>query len=536
MSYTALYRKFRPRRFAEVKGQDAIVTTLRNQIRTGRTGHAYLFCGTRGTGKTSVAKIFAQALNCQSPEDGEPCGECASCRAVLTGASMDVVEMDAASNNKVDDARQLIDPPSGSRYRVFIIDEVHMLTTNAFNALLKTLEEPPAHAVFILATTEAHKIPVTVLSRCQRYDFHRLTVETIVERMKEALAGSDEQARIEERALRYIARLADGAMRDAWSLLDQCLAFHYGSELTYDQTLEVLGAVDTAVFGRLFSCLAEGDVIASIGVLEEVLLQGKDLSQFVVDFIWYLRNLMLIQASGEDSGAAVDVSSENFQRMEQESRLLDPDALLRLIRSFSQLSADIRYAPQKRVLVEMTIIRVCRPEMEPDRETQAYGERLRRLERRVEKLSADAASLPSPSSAAEAPAAPPAAGESGRREGEKTLARAVPEDLRRIVADWKGIRADLPQPEQTCLRGAKLSLGDQGQLLIVFEEGMKYDLFHESPDRLSRLEKALSARVGKEVKVEVRCAKNGREFEDGYPDLEKIIHMEIEYGDGQAGT
>ena len=225
MSYTALYRKFRPERFEDVKGQDHIVTTLRNQIEADRIGHAYLFCGTRGTGKTTIAKIFAKAVNCEHPVDGSPCGECRSCRAIAAAASMNVIEIDAASNNGVDNIREIVDEvsysPAEGRFKVYIIDEVHMLSIGAFNALLKTLEEPPSYVIFILATTEVHKIPVTILSRCQRYDFKRITIDTITGRLRELMV--QEQQQVEEKALRYVAKAADGSMRDALSLLDQCI-------------------------------------------------------------------------------------------------------------------------------------------------------------------------------------------------------------------------------------------------------------------------------------------------------------------------
>ena len=227
MSYTALYRKFRPTVFEDVKGQEHIVTTLKNQIRSGRTSHAYLFCGTRGTGKTTIAKIFAKAVNCEHPVDGSPCGECAICRSIAAGTSMNVIEIDAASNNGVDSIRQIVEEvnysPAEGKYKVYIIDEVHMLSIGAFNALLKTLEEPPAYVIFILATTEVHKIPITILSRCQRYDFRRISIDTIADRLKELT--QKEQVQIEEKAVRYIAKVADGSMRDALSLLDQCIAF-----------------------------------------------------------------------------------------------------------------------------------------------------------------------------------------------------------------------------------------------------------------------------------------------------------------------
>ena len=299
MSYTALYRKWRPASFGDVKGQDAIVQTLKNQITSQRAGHAYLFCGTRGTGKTSIAKIFARAVNCEHPKDGSPCNECASCKAIASGSSMNVVEIDAASNNGVENIRDIREqvqyPPTEGRYRVYIIDEVHMLSIGAFNALLKTLEEPPSYVIFILATTEVHKIPITILSRCQRYDFKRISLETIADRLQELTTA--EQIEVEERALRYIAKAADGSMRDALSLLDQCVAFHFGKALTYENVLEVLGAVDTSVFTQMFRAVEEGRTRDCILILEEMVVQGRELGQFVADFIWYLRNLLLLKSA-----------------------------------------------------------------------------------------------------------------------------------------------------------------------------------------------------------------------------------------------
>lgn len=251
MAYTALYRKWRPATFADVKGQDPIVTTLKNQILTGRIGHAYLFCGTRGTGKTTIAKIFARAVNCEHRWMALPVGTVQSPQH-CAGTSMSVVEIDAASNNGVDNIREIRDEvqysPTEGKYRVYIIDEVHMLSPGAFNALLKTLEEPPAYVIFILATTEPHKIPVTVLSRCQRYDFRRITADIIADRLREL--ADYEKVDIEEKAIHYIAKKADGAMRDALSLMDQCIAFHIGETLTYDKVLTVLGAVDNEVFSQ----------------------------------------------------------------------------------------------------------------------------------------------------------------------------------------------------------------------------------------------------------------------------------------------
>ena len=315
MSYMALYRKFRPDEFEDVKGQDAIVATLKNQIKSDRVGHAYLFCGTRGTGKTSVAKIFAKAVNCEHPQEGSPCGKCETCRTIAAGNSMNVIEIDAASNNGVDNIREIREEvsyrPTEGRYKVYIIDEVHMLSIGAFNALLKTLEEPPEYVIFILATTEAHKIPVTILSRCQRYDFKRISIETISARLMELI--EKEKWEVEEKAVRYIARVADGSMRDALSLLDQCAAFYIGEALTYDHVLEVLGAVDTEVFSRLLRELLEFDARAVIETVDELVSEGRELSQLASDFTWYLRNLLLVKCS-DNMEDVLDVSTENLAR------------------------------------------------------------------------------------------------------------------------------------------------------------------------------------------------------------------------------
>ena len=324
MSYTALYRKFRPNEFGEVKGQEHIVTTLKNQINAYIIGHAYLFCGTRGTGKTTIAKIFAKAVNCEHPIDGNPCNECETCKSINSGTSMNVVEIDAASNNGVDNIREIRDEvqysPTKGRFKVYIIDEVHMLSIGAFNALLKTLEEPPSYVIFILATTEAHKIPVTILSRCQRYDFKRITVDTIEERLKELVERENVQA--EEKALRYIAKMADGALRDGLSLLDQCISFYLGEELTYEKVLEVLGAVDTEVFSKMLRYVMAGDTMSCINTLEEMIVLGRDLAQFVTDFTWYLRNLMLVK-SANNMDEMMEMSAERVEALKEEAEQLE---------------------------------------------------------------------------------------------------------------------------------------------------------------------------------------------------------------------
>lgn len=335
MSYTALYRKFRPVEFEDVKGQEHIITTLKNQIEANRIGHAYLFCGTRGTGKTTVAKIFAKAVNCEHPVNGSPCGECAMCRSIAAGTSMNVIEIDAASNNGVDNIREIREEvayrPTEGKYKVYIIDEVHMLSIGAFNALLKTLEEPPEYVIFILATTEVHKIPITILSRCQHYDFKRISIETITDRMRDLM--QEEQVEVEEKALRYVAKAADGSMRDALSLLDQCIAFYLGQKLTYDNVLEVLGAVDTDVFSRLLRSVIRRDVPKVLDIVDDLVMQGRELTQLATDFTWYLRNLLLVKTS-DNIEDVLDVSTENMQQLQEEAGMVEADMLLRYIRIF----------------------------------------------------------------------------------------------------------------------------------------------------------------------------------------------------------
>ena len=447
MSYTALYRKFRPSEFSDVKGQDHIVTTLKNQIRADRIGHAYLFCGTRGTGKTTIAKIFARAVNCEHPVDGDPCGECASCRAIASGSSMNVAEIDAASNNGVDNIREIREEvaysPAEGKYKVYIIDEVHMLSIGAFNALLKTLEEPPSYVIFILATTEAHKIPITILSRCQRYDFRRITTETIAARLQELM--EEEQVEVEERALTYVAKAGDGSMRDALSLLDQCIAFYLGQKLTYDHVLEVLGAVDVEVFGDFFRRICRQDVTGIIRGLEEIILQGRELSQFVTDFIWYLRNLLMLK-SDQGMEEMLDVSSEHLLQMKEEMELADLDTLMRYIRVFSELSGQLRYATQKRVLVEIALIKLCKPAME--RSYDSILQRLAQLEQRME----EGIVVTAPESSGQPV---PAAGNSGQKQ-EKITPSALPEDIQLFISRFQDLRKKTCSWSRFVLKGAQL--------------------------------------------------------------------------------
>lgn len=318
-----------------------------------------------GYRKDDSCKDFAKAVNCEHPVDGSPCGQCPACQGIAAGTSMNVIEIDAASNNGVDNIRQIREEvsyrPTEGKYKVYIIDEVHMLSAGAFNALLKTLEEPPAYVIFILATTEAHKIPITILSRCQRYDFHRISIDTITDRLAELMRT--EQVDVEERALRYVAKAGDGSMRDALSLLDQCIAFHLGEKLTYENVLEVLGAVDTEVFSALLRQVLAKDVTGAIRTVDHLVDQGRELGQMVNDFTWYMRNLLLIQ-SADDMEEVLDMSADHLAALKEEAQMVEPETLIRYIRIFSELSSQIRYAAQKRILLEIAIIKLCRPQME----------------------------------------------------------------------------------------------------------------------------------------------------------------------------
>ena len=383
MSYVALYRKFRPQTFSQVKGQDHVVLTLTNQIKNNRAGHAYLFTGTRGTGKTSVAKIFAKAVNCLHPVDGEPCNECEHCKAIMAGNFMDVVEIDAASNTGVDDIRRVIEEiqytPAKGRYKVYIIDEAHMLSGSAANAFLKTLEEPPEYVIFILATTEPHKLPVTILSRCQRYDFKRISVDTIAQNLSALL--DSEGVESEEKAVKYIARAADGSMRDAISLLDKCIAFNLGEKLTYANVLSTLGTVDVETFSRLFRAISKGDVALALTTIEETIDAGKDISQFVSDFTVYIRNLLLVNVSGGLNMQIMGVGDENRALLEEDASLSEAQVLLRYIRILSELLNNIRYSAGKQILLEVAVIQMAKPQMETD--IDSLTDRIRQLEEKI---------------------------------------------------------------------------------------------------------------------------------------------------------
>ena len=534
MSYTALYRKWRPADFDDVKGQDAIVTTLRNQIKADRIGHAYLFCGTRGTGKTTVAKIFAKAVNCEHPVDGRPCGECAMCKSIAAGSSMNVIEIDAASNNGVEDIRKIREEvqysPTEGRYKVYIIDEVHMLSIGAFNALLKTLEEPPSYVIFILATTETHKIPITILSRCQRYDFKRISIETITARLEELMKA--ENINVEDKALRYIAKAADGSLRDALSLLDQCLAFYLGQDLKYDNVLEVLGAVDTEVFSRLLRMVLAADTTGCIRLLEDLIMQGRDLGQFVVDFVWYLRNLLLIKTS-KDAQDVIDMSSDNLALLKEESSLIDDDTLMRYIRIFSELSNDVKYSTQKRIMIEIALIKLTHPAMEQSRDISDIISRITQLEQRLDNGNFTVNPGNAPNAAANTATAAGQSAQAGSTpDNDKPLPKALPEDLKQVAAQWNNIVTDI---DDGCLaqmlRASNVKVGDNNTGIEIMTSSPSTYSYISRPDQLAQIRAAIAARTGKEVEIRASRLKEDQDFRNMFTDIRDLVKMDIEIDD-----
>lgn len=367
MAYIALYRKWRPQMFKDLVGQEHISRTLANAITSGHIGHAYLFAGPRGTGKTSTAKILAKALNCEHGPTPEPCGQCEQCRKIADGSSMDVFEIDAASNRGIDEIRDLRETvkfaPVDGRYKVYIIDEVHMLTTEAFNALLKTLEEPPAHVVFILATTEAHKVPPTIQSRCQRYDFKRITVEEIESRLRYITAEMKMEA--EDEALAMIAIQADGGMRDALSILDQCAALAEGT-ITAERVRQILGLVGHDWIYKMTKALAARNVQEALQILAELLRDGKDLKQVLSELSLHLRSLMIFQAAG--TVEAMDLYAEPQDVLQDQAKLFAPEVLPRMIARLHEAMTEMKWSPQPRITVEVALMELCRPELTASRE------------------------------------------------------------------------------------------------------------------------------------------------------------------------
>ncbi|MDO4765362.1 MAG: DNA polymerase III subunit gamma/tau [Eubacteriales bacterium] len=525
MAYTALYRKLRPQNFEEVVGQDAIVKTLKNQVQSGRLSHAYLFTGTRGTGKTSTAKIFARAVNCLEPKEGNPCNQCENCRRELEGNDLNIMEIDAASNNGVDNIRELREDvryqPANAKFKIYIVDEVHMLSTGAFNALLKTLEEPPAHVIFILATTDPHKIPDTILSRCQRYDFRRISSPAIQEVMTGYLNGQGIE--YEDKALRLIAKLADGALRDAHSILDRCMAFYLGEKLTLEKVLQLLGAVDSTVYEEITAALIKRDIATLLEKTDEMIMQGRDLQQMLLGQIAFLRDLMIVKTMPEPE-RIVDLSAETLLALQAISSLCDESFLMYAIKELSKLEAEMKYESNKRVLLELTWIKLCHPEL--DKGTENILQRLDNLEKKMAETPVRVVEKGGVKAVQEKPQPklPP------------VDVMAFPEDIKLVIKEWKTQKFDINGLIDVVLLGATPFYTEKEEALTIVTENEAGADYLQMGDYLKRLEDFLAEKYQKNFRVQVisaaqyqeRHKRSFGEIKDAVEFLRKNINFDIE--------
>ena len=503
MAYQALYRQWRPKDFSHMVGQETIVATLRNQIRTGRIAHAYLFCGSRGTGKTSTAKILARAINCLHPRDGDPCGECENCRRMEAEESLDVIEIDAASNNGVDEIRNLRDtvkyPPQFGQYKVYIIDEVHMLSVSAFNALLKTLEEPPEHVVFILATTEPQKLPATVLSRCQRFDFGRISAAKIQARLREAAEGAGGKAT--DGALNAIARAAEGGMRDALSILDMCLG--YGKDINEELVRTVLGTSDRAFLFRFSQALREEDPAQVILLIDEVMRDGKDPLVFSRDVSGHLRTLLMAKCCGAESGTILEMTEEDTAEYLRESEEYPASRLMDMLELFMRLEADLRYASSPRIALESVALKCCLRTAATD--TLAISDRMAELENRISQLR-EALERGIPERAERKPA--PAAAGGAQEKTKKTAANPKTAPKKQALTpvgrgaedSWKAAVTQLQKTEPSIhgMLNFGVFLGLEGGV-FQWQANPGFEIIASSlnsPDRKARIVAALTEAAG----------------------------------------
>ncbi|MFP4697653.1 MAG: DNA polymerase III subunit gamma/tau [Eubacteriales bacterium] len=519
MAYTALYRKWRPKGFQDVIGQDHIVKTLTNQIKADRIGHAYLFCGTRGTGKTSTAKIYAKAVNCMQPIQGSPCNQCEICEGINSQKSMNLIEIDAASNNGVDNIRDIRDEvrytPTEGKYKVYIIDEVHMLSIGAFNALLKTLEEPPKHVIFILATTEPHKIPITILSRCQRYDFKRIPLKIIAGRLTKYM--EKESIEVDEKAISYISKVADGSMRDALSILDQCISFFLGEKLTLNKVLDILGTVDINVFIKLIEGIKKQSVEECLEIVDKLLvMEGRDLGQFVNDFTWFLRNVLIVKTV-DNAEYILDIAEESILLLKKHSKEISIENVINYIRIFSDLGTQLKYASQKRVLLEVALIKLCEPSM--DDHIDGIISRVESIEKKLEK-----GVIASPQQNISK--------QTQKKTTNKIIKKrpkALTEDMKKLLTKWTNIINEMPVHMKPYLKKTKVEIEGSTLTVICEDELTKYYL--EMPERkkllLANIEESLNKEIELQIKEEVIFEYN--KDNNIYDELQKKVNFDITY-------
>ncbi len=495
-SYQALYRAWRPETFQDVCGQEAVTKTLRRQIVSGHVAHAYLFCGSRGTGKTTTAKVLSRAINCQNTLDGEPCGVCEACVELKNENNMDVLEIDAASNNGVDEVRALRDriayPPTIGKYKVYIIDEVHMLSTSAFNALLKTLEEPPAHAVFILATTEPQKLPATVLSRCQRYDFRRIPQDVIVDRMKVVLNGIERTA--EEEALSEIARSAEGGMRDALSLLDMCLSYCQDT-VTAPLVREVLGTTGREFMFEFLGAILENDSPLAVRLIDRAMRDGRDPQVFAREAAQHLRTLLMARLIPGDLSALAEITPEDAERFKAQSERFEQTRLMRAMDLFIRAEGDMKWVSNPRSVLEMCAVRACFP-AEGD-SMEALTERIETLEMKLKNgvVVKEAAPSENAPQAPKATAASPKPAEAPKPKGPKTADETMFDKAIEILSQNPSIRG--------ALRTAKFAGREQNIVYVLFDKTARIHM--QALERKPQLlESAFSEAYGEKISVNLK--------------------------------
>ena len=490
MSYLALYRKYRPYVFDDVIGQEHIVRTLKNQINSHRVAHAYLFSGSRGTGKTTIAKIFARAVNCPSPVNGSACGKCDVCKKVKESSAMNVIEIDAASHNGVDNIREINEEvkytPAVGQYKVYIIDEVHMLSIGAFNALLKTLEEPPAHVIFILATTDPQKIPVTILSRCQRFDFKRIMASQIEEAMRKYM--DKEAVDIEESALSYIARLADGGMRDALSILEQSISFYYGETITLEKVQYLVGAVDTSILFKAIEGISNQNASEVLTLCDEVNAQGRSLRQFASDLLEHCRNLLVAKTTAGGSDV-LDYSKEYVEKLRSQAEKIDNNELMRYIKHLAQLEYELRTDISPRILLEVALLKLC--EVQMDNSPESMLSKIQAMEKKLEKLMTEGIAMQqAPMSMQQVPK---------EEVIPSRLPEAVPDEVKNLQTRWNEILNSMGSASavRAFCSSARLGYIEGNILYIVYQHGMEAGINRY----LDEIKAAINQFAGKEVKL-----------------------------------
>ena len=500
--HKALYRSYRPQNFEDVVGQEHIIRTLKNQIENNNVGHAYLFSGTRGTGKTSTAKIFARAVNCENSINQEPCNECEVCRDILNDNVMDVVEIDAASNNSVDDIRELRESvkysPTKAKYKVYIIDEVHMLSQGAFNALLKTLEEPPSYVIFILATTEPHKIPATILSRCQRFDFKRVTVKDMTDRMKKIC--NEENIEVEEKALNLIARNSQGALRDALSILDQCISLS-DNKIEYKDAVELLGTVNIEQLFEMAQSIIDQDTKRSLQILNEFVVWGKDIRNLINDLIDHFRNLMVCKVSTE-LDEIISLPEETIKLLKEQSKIVDVNDLIRILNILSETQDNMKTSSNPRVLAEVTIMKTAQPMFDESKE--ALIKRIENLEKTIESGNIKINTIENNISTNEIVIE--------KEEPEEIVYENVKsEDVKLIESSWQKIRQKIKEDKVNKQMPVYFLLGDvsgfnvyNNNLYIIYGHGFEFAKKRLSnPETISYIEQMIRETINRSFSIKI---------------------------------